>query len=166
MKNPTGLLSLLLIILVTSTLHAQWTQTSGPSGNVSSLAVSGASLFAGTSGGEVYLSTDNGSSWTKVSSGLSGAWVTYLLAVTNGTGGMNLFAGTWDGVFLSTNSGTNWTKVSTGLTYTNVYALAATGANLFVGTLDGGVYLSTNNGASWRQVNTGLSNTTDRKSVV
>jgi imidazolonepropionase-like amidohydrolase len=113
-----------------------------------SFAASGTNLFAGTGGGGVFLSTNNGTNWT--STGLTRDWVT-ALAVS----GTNLFAGTGDsGVFLSTNNGTNWT--STGLTRDWVTALAVSGTNLFAGTFGGGVFLSTNNGKDWTAVNKGL----------
>jgi len=78
--------------LVTSTnpLLAQWVQTNGPCGGyVYALAVSGTNLFAGTSEGGVLLSTNNGSSWTKVDSGLIETYI-FSLAVF----GTNIFAGT------------------------------------------------------------------------
>jgi hypothetical protein len=56
---------------------------------VSALAVSGTNLFAGTSGG-VFLSTNNGTSWTAVNSGLTNTDV-LSLAIS----GTNLFAGTY-----------------------------------------------------------------------
>ncbi|MCK7528688.1 MAG: hypothetical protein MZV64_69590 [Ignavibacteriales bacterium] len=65
----------------------------------------------------VFLSTNNGTSWTAVNTGLTNTNVR-ALAVS----GTNLFAGTdGGGVFLSTNNGTSWTAVNTGLTNTNVY---------------------------------------------
>ena len=65
---------------------------------VRSLAVSGTNLFAGTQAGGVFLSTDNGSSWTAVNSGLTNRSV-LSLAVS----GSNLFAGTdGGGVFINT----------------------------------------------------------------
>jgi hypothetical protein len=126
---------------------------------VFSFAVTGANLFAGgivhikySSGLGVYLSTNNGTTWTAVNTGLTDSSV-HVLAIS----GTNLFAGTDCGVFLSTNNGTNWTAASTGLTASDVTALAGSGTNLFAGT-DGGVFLSTNNGTSWTAVNSGLTN--------
>ena len=82
----------------------------------SALAVSGTNLFAGTDGG-VFLSTNNGTSWTAVNTGLTNT-VCLVLLPSRGT---NLFAGTdGGGVFLSTNNGTSWTAVNTGLTNTYV----------------------------------------------
>ena len=66
-------------------------------------AVSGTNLFAGTYGDGVFLSTNNGASWTAVNNGLTDLYV-WALAVS----GTNLFAGTYgSGVFLSTNNGTS-----------------------------------------------------------
>ena len=121
--------------------------------SVNAIAVSGSNLFAGTYAGGVFLSTDNGTSWTAINSGLTNTNVR-AFAVS----GLNLFAGTSGGVFLSTNNGTSWTEVNSGLTDTYVFELAVSGLNLFTGT-SGGVFLSTNNGTSWTVVNSGLTNT-------
>ncbi|MBK6760511.1 MAG: hypothetical protein IPG73_07370 [Ignavibacteria bacterium] len=87
---------------------------------VQSLAVSSTSLFAGTDGGGVFLSTNNGRSWNPVNTGLPKSGVSSF-AVS----GTNLFAGTWGGgVFLSTNNGISWTQAITGLTNTGVTSLA------------------------------------------
>jgi len=103
----------------------------------------------------VFLSTNNGTSWTAVNTGL-----TYPLVNALAVSGTNLFAGTGrDGVFLSTNNGTSWIAVNTGLTNLYVYAFAVSGTNLFAGTF-GGVFLSTNNGTSWTDVNAGLPQST------
>ena len=72
--------------------------------SIQSLAVSGGALFAGTVHG-VFLSTDNGASWTAVNSGLTD---TSILSMA--VGGGNVFAGTDSGgVFLTTNNGETWT---------------------------------------------------------
>jgi hypothetical protein len=70
-------------------LRAQWIQTSGPcGGSVRPLVVSGSNLLAGTNGG-VFVTTDNGTSWNAVNTGLMNRDVQSL--VVNGP---NLFAGT------------------------------------------------------------------------
>ncbi len=96
--------------------------------------VSGTNLFAGTYfGSGVYLSTDNGTSWTAVNIGLTNSNVR-ALAVSD----TNLFAGTdGGGVFHSTNNGTSWSSFNTGLTNNVVNALLVSGTYLFAGTNDG-----------------------------
>jgi hypothetical protein len=100
----------------------------------------------------VVRSTDNGLSWTPVNSGLSGTMKT-LITCPNGSGGIDLFAGTRDGVFLSTNKGNSWT----GSLDSNVTAIAADtlSRRIFAGT-NRGLFSSTNKGASWSLVDTNL----------
>jgi hypothetical protein len=111
------------------------------------LFVRGSDLFAGSSGGGVFRSTDHGANWTQVNNGMAHT-IIYDFTVS----GTNLFAGTNGGVYLS-DDGTNWIEVNDGLTNMYAYALILTDTNLFVGTRDG-VFLSTDNGTSW--VHTGL----------
>jgi hypothetical protein len=163
MKNILRFLLVVFCLFATAKpLHAQWIQTNGPGGGiVNCFAVSGTNLFAGTGilsiPGGVFLSTNSGTSWSAVNTGLTNTYVGALAISPNGTGGANLFAGTaGDGVFLSTNNGTSWSAASTGLTNTYVYALAVSGTNLFAGTEGDGVFLSANNGTSWTAASTGL----------
>jgi imidazolonepropionase-like amidohydrolase len=138
----------ILILFLLSLMHGsvartQWVQTEGPRGGmITSWAVSGTKIFAGTDGG-VFLSTNNGASWTAAS--LTNTNVS-ALAVSD----TNLFAGIWGGgVFRSTNTDTNWIAVNTGLTNKNINSFAVSGTNFFSGTDGDGVFLSTNNGANW-----------------
>ena len=123
---------------------------------INCFAVSGYHIFAGTQFG-VYLSIDDGSSWTLADSG----FITNIynpsrapFIVSFATEGSNVFAGTFDGkVFVSTNYGTSWANVTDTLpTYGefNVW-LAATDSSVFVG-CDGGMFASTNNGSSWTNI--------------
>ena len=45
--------------------NAQWIQTSLDSGSVTSLTIKGDTIFAGTWGDGIYLSDNNGSSWSE-----------------------------------------------------------------------------------------------------
>jgi photosystem II stability/assembly factor-like uncharacterized protein len=130
------------------TARAQWVQTNGPFGRtVFSLAVSGSNIFAGTDSG-VFLSTNYGTNWTAVNSGLTNTDVRALAVIDS-----NIFAGTYGGVFLSTDTGTSWTTVNSGLgANTHVYSFGVSGSNIFVATDSRGVLFSTNIGTSWTQV--------------
>lgn len=109
-------------------------------GSTRAFAVSGSNLFAGTNTG-VYLSTNNGLSWTPVNNGLPDyvnnyGWITTLAVSPNGAGGNNLFAGTdTAGVYLSTNNGESWTAIGMSNIYIN--SLAVSDSNLFAGTYSG-----------------------------
>ena len=110
--NSFFFISLILVFSV-STLHAQdfWEQTSGPGGGeVQSLAINSTGhIFAGTSGGGVFRSTDNGDSWTEINNGLTSAVV--LSLAINSTG--HIFAGTsGGGVFRSLESTTSVREVA------------------------------------------------------
>jgi hypothetical protein len=120
---------------------------------VTSFAVSGRTLFAGTAHGGVCRTTDYGGNWTAVNTGLTNR---YIYALT--TNGTNLFAGTWgSGVFRSMNNGASWTPVNTGMKNTVLFDFVVSGTNLFAGGY-GGVIRSTNYGDSWTNVNNGLTN--------
>ena len=171
MKNIIHFLLLMVLVVINGNkLNAQWIETNGLYiGTVDCFAVSpaadgtgGANLFAGTYGSGVFLSTNDGTSWTDVNSGLPTNTNVSSFAVS----GTNLFAGAFEdqnlgrpgGVFLSTDNGGNWTAVGNGLTNINVRALAISDTNLFAGTGGGGVFRSTNNGINWIAFNIGLTN--------
>ncbi len=149
-----------LYLIITLTLaitivKAQWTavNTGLTSLTVYTLESDGTNIFAGTNGG-VFLSTNNGGTWSPVNSGIT---LTNLTINTIAISGTNIFIGTLSGgIFLSTNNGANWTAINNGLTTLNVWSLAINGANIFAGTAGGGVFLSTDNGGTWTAINTGL----------
>ena len=151
---------IIIPVLLTSTisLKAQWVSVNNGlyGGNVTSMTVSGTNLFAATGSG-VFLSTDNGTSWTAVNNGLTAPSQFYIQCLASS--GTNVLVGTPYGVFLSSDNGTSWNAVNSGLTGTNVTALTVIGTNIFAGVYGSGVFLSTNNGTSWSAVNTGLTST-------
>jgi hypothetical protein len=157
--NKKLLLSIVGIDLLISfprTGSGQWVQTDIPGdGIIADLAVSDSTIFAGTVNNGVFLSTNIGTSWTAVNSGLPNT-VVQSFAVSGST----IFAGTaGSGIFLSTNNGTDWISANAGITFSGIYSLIASGDNIFAGTNGGGVFLSINNGTSWIAVNSGLENT-------
>lgn len=146
------------IVLLCPFASAQWVQTSGPYGGyVTALAIVGTNLFAGIDSvgavhsGKVFISTDNGASWSPVDSGLSNLGV--LSLAVNGS---NLYAGTRGGVFLSTNKGASWSEA--GLTNKSVTCFAFSETSLFAGTYGDGIFLSGDNGANLVPVDSGLTN--------
>lgn len=169
-----------------------WKNIGSAGGRIWSLLAHEGKVFAGTDGGGIFVSTDNGQNW-KATKGIR-AFQVYALAAFNGV----LFAGgTGAPLFVSTDGGETWEfalapitvpvydfvesggrfyaatlgngvwrmganpylweKADTsGLANQRVYALAASGGNLFAGTDGGGVFRSTDGGNSWTAVNTGL----------
>ena len=117
-------------------------------------------IYAGISRG-VFVSTDTGSSWSPVDSGLvspGNIRLIYSLAtLVDGTGGLHLFAGAIDtGLYESSTDGQIWSKVSySPLADSQVNAMAESGTNIFVGTTSH-LYLSADFGLTWTTVDSGL----------
>ncbi|MBU2445511.1 MAG: T9SS type A sorting domain-containing protein [Bacteroidetes bacterium] len=87
------ILTLLLICISFPALSQNfWQQTNGPYiGNIRCLAINASGhIFAGTRGGIVFRSTNNGGSWTRESTGLTDTRVQALVV-----SGLNPFAGTY-----------------------------------------------------------------------
>ncbi len=152
MKNSELLLASLLLIF-TINVYSQWMQVSSGMGNIDvrALAVKGNIIFAGGSG--LYLSTNNGTSWTQTT--LINYYVRSLAVNVN-----NIYAGcveSGSGVYKSTNNGTNWSY--SGLQSLFVLSLAVNENNILAGVsgiphpgfYPDGVRLSTDNGTSWTQ---------------
>jgi hypothetical protein len=157
MKRIVSLLAMFLFLGTISL--AQWVQTTLPGFNGTShaLLVSGTNLFAGTDSGGVFLSTNNGTSWTAVNTGigLTDRYVWAMIATS-----YNVLVGTSGATYVSTNNGANWTSTS-GSGGVSAFAMSVSNlvsTNVFAGT-GGGVFLSTNNGVVWKLVKTGLTTT-------
>ncbi|MBK9399369.1 MAG: T9SS type A sorting domain-containing protein [Bacteroidetes bacterium] len=115
--------------------------------SIMTLAKNGTSIFAGTFGNGVYVSSNNGASWSPTSSGFSGAVVSKILA-HNGY----LIAGTFGGgVFTSSDNGVSWTP-SIATPFGATYDMVGYNNFLFAGT-SGGVKISNDYGYTWSNVN-------------
>ena len=147
----SGLLHVVFSLIITyNTLHAQWMQTNLDSVNIGPFAVSGTNLFAGGWLIGVYRSTDNGTNWIAVDSGLYGNEV-MALALSGG----NLYAGTWGWTGLSTNNGTSWTGLPGNYICSFAFTPNGTGGwNIFVGNYMGDICMLTNNGSTWTTIDT------------
>ncbi len=146
------ILTIVICILSVQISNAQWVQLNTGMGNVnvSAISISGNNIFVGAFGpnANVYLSSNNGTSWIQTSLNQPVSSIVVR--------GNSIFAGigspNFSGVYLSTNDGTSWTQTS--LNNRGVYALAANGNTIFAGTgfpNNSGVYKSTDNGTSWTQ---------------
>lgn len=140
-----------------------WTQINAGlpySTSVEALCAIDSLLIVGTWNHGAFVSTDKGTSWNAINSGLKSKLVVALTCV-----GTNVFAGTDNGVFHSTNLGTSWTPVDSALfaadslTATTVISFATFGENIFASSWQNGVFESTNGGTSFNTINAGLTNT-------
>src|SRR6266436_2813292 len=73
------------------------------------VAVKGDTIFAGAYVGTIYRSTDGGSTWTEIRSGLPPEFQEAYTLLINGN---LIYAGTDAGVYRSTNWGDEWTSVA------------------------------------------------------
>ena len=130
-----------------------WVQTKGPYGG-EILAIHEAPkgvLFAGTSGGGIFRSTDRGDTWAPVNTGLRfepGEGLSIRAFAHNG--GI-IYAGASDALYASTDGGGTWHHVPIfGKRFVSVSDIMFIGARVYVGTLNKGVWYSDDNGESWQ----------------
>ncbi len=121
-------------------------------------------IMAGTDDANVWITSNNGTNWTKVSSTLPYRWVT---RVAFDPVNENIAYVTYNGlkwkdpqphVFRTSNKGQSWTDISSNLpdAPVNAFAIDPARANvLFVGS-DVGAYVSFNTGQSWQFLGQGL----------
>lgn len=152
---------LLILFLFAQALQAQWIQTNGLQGDtITSLVASGPNIFAANNSGDMFRSTNNGTSWSSDS-----ALFPVDLFVQDGK---NIFAATTDTIttiYQSTNNGSQWIKIvsfskpsSFGGTLYNVTSLAVSDSIIIVpvlhhpgpssyGTI---IHVSVDNGKNWK----------------
>jgi hypothetical protein len=146
-----------------------WTQVNSGMNDlmISALAVSpnnsgGTIIIAGTEGGNVYISSNNGSTWNAASTGLiSGTWETGASINSFTVSGSDIYACTYAGLFQSDNNIFNWKPINDGIPFISIQDLSVIpnglgNTNIFAGTFPSGVFLSTNNGSNWTAINNGI----------
>jgi hypothetical protein len=154
MKSIVYLVSLCMIagsMAKAQTQTPQWQQTNGPLGGpIRSIVADNGVLYAGSDGGGVFVSLDNGDHWTSRNAGLGSLFVDVLAA-----SGSTVLAGTFGGgIYKSTNSGTVWSSANQGITDSYISAIMINGTEYFAGSTYGKIYHSTNSGASWTAIDT------------
>ena len=157
LRHILFLLLLFVLLFPFNQISAQWQQTSAPQdpSGVYALSFHSNHLYAGIFSHGVYISTDQGMSWTAKNDGLSNFSTREFAFI-----GDNIFVATSGaGVFRSSESDTSWTSASNGLSDLEVYALTVKGTKLFAGSggnTQAGVYMSNDSANSWIKVSNGL----------
>ena len=96
MNHKRRTISIIIITMILSfNVYGQWIKTAGPgNGDVHSLCVVENKIFAGTWLGGIYLSEDNGGTWTEMNKGLTNKGIMPLTTDTKNASTVHLFAGT------------------------------------------------------------------------
>jgi hypothetical protein len=110
-------------------------------------------IYAGTYGGGIFTSADNGLNWGQAPGGISAYGGDVNAIVVSGA---SVFTGTpLGGIYVSRDSAKTWLRA--GLIDTCVTSFTASGRTVLAGTLGAGVVLSNDSGATW--TGTGLPST-------
>ncbi len=141
-------------------------------GRIRCFAIHQNQTFAGTADGSVYLSMDNGASWSSVSNGIpSSAFIECMIVDSIDPSLTYLFAGTRGyGLLVSTDMGGSWQTANNGLTHTFVLSLALHrdglgNTTMFAGSYNA-IFRSTNHGLSWQRTSLPLSNSDEVNAIV
>ena len=116
--------------------------------NVAVLKVNSNTLYGCTYGSSILSTTNNGTTWNSLHSGLPDANITGAAFI-----GTNIFVSTSSkGVYRSSDNGGSWGAVNNGISYMFINTIASFGTNLYAGT-GIGAFFSSNSGANWVQSN-------------
>jgi photosystem II stability/assembly factor-like uncharacterized protein len=136
-----------LLFLFASNVYSQdfWLKVAELSGSVRDFAFNSSNhIYAGTLGGGVYRSTNNGVSWVQINNGLTDLSVRSVAVNSSG----HIFAGTQSGgIFRSTNNGDGWVHLNLN-NLTTVFSIGISNNGTVIAGSNG-VYRSTDNGNSW-----------------
>ena len=113
------------------------------------IAANGSVVLSSSYNNIVKRSLDNGKTWVNVTSGLQGgigfSSVTFKNTIIYG-------GASYYGLYSSPDNGNNWTKVITGSpSFSYVYRVVASGANILVST-ENGVFLSSDDAGTWGKI--------------
>lgn len=150
------LLSVVIVLILNSSFFinnslSQWAQMSNGMGTnniINAFETLGTNIYAGTNVNGIYISANNGTTWTQ--SSMNNKTVYSFTTI-----GTNIYAGLLNnpngsgGVWLSINNGATWTQTT--LNSRHIISFAVLGSNLFAGS-DVDFWRSTNNGTNWTQL--------------
>jgi hypothetical protein len=124
-----------------------------------SLAYNGNDIFAGGDFQEGFFrSTDNGITWDSSNIGMPYSVALgvhgHCTIISLYQDGINLYAGTAEGLFISSDSGSNWRVVLNG----EIGSIDRSGANILVGSSSTGISLSSDTGVTWNFIDSGFIN--------
>ena len=134
---------------------ATWTRsnTSPGTGFVRSIAISPTNFATAAVAIDmdgVFITTDDGGSWTPANNGLEGVQVEHLKFHRDNPA--VIFASTSAGVWQSVDAGTNWLPITESFLANEVATSRASADNLFLATENAGIYRSRDGGVNWQDI--------------
>jgi hypothetical protein len=124
-------------------------------------------IYAGTGDGNMWVTTNGGTNWTKVNTGLPAGQRITQVAV-DPMNSQNAYVGYFGSglgighVFKTTNGGGSWTDISGNLGDQSVFTIVLSpwspGTAIYIGTING-VSATTDGGTTWNRFGSGLPNT-------
>jgi photosystem II stability/assembly factor-like uncharacterized protein len=129
-------------------LSGQWQQTNGPgNGLVSSIAISGNTIYAGAEEDGTYISPDLGKSWSLVTNGMPTYSFTAGTIIHNDT-----IMAAADGVYRSTDNGKTWTQLGQDVITCCILTMAWSGRTIVLCTYNyGPLFISNDEGLTWKE---------------
>jgi hypothetical protein len=115
---------------------------------VEALAVAGANVIAGAGHGGVFRSSNDGTSWAPINSGLVDEYGVIQGVSSLAISGTVMIAG-GNGIYVSSNGGAKWLPDRLGIPQTGITALVSSGPNVYAASVQ--VYASTNSGIEWHE---------------
>ena len=134
--------------------------STGSFGTITTIAVAPANnnyIYTGSDDGQVYVTKNGGSSWTKITNGLPELWTMFIKTDRQNpeiayVGFSGYRYGTTDAhIYKTTNGGTTWKRISNNLPQmpVNDFETDPVRPNIFYLATDIGVYASVNGGHTW-----------------
>lgn len=122
-------------VFISTNSGTSWTAAGLAGKNIITLKANNNKLFAGTWGEGVYVSLDNGTTWTQIKNGMTSLTI-FALAFDNNN---NIYAASAANVYSSKDGGATWVLKNEGLPY-EVYSIEVVDNYLYAGTNSYGVW--------------------------
>ncbi len=106
-------------------------------------------MFAGSSSGVVYKSTNGGENW--VASFYDTKWIDWISSIVVNPAGF-IFAGTSGGIYRSTDNGATWEKKSGIITEVGISGFTLDSSGTLFVSAPGGVFYTNDNGDNWQNL--------------
>jgi photosystem II stability/assembly factor-like uncharacterized protein len=140
--------------------NGTWTGLGPEGGRITALAIdpnSPGTIYAGTGGSGVFKTTNGGSQWSAVNTGLESSLSNlYIQSLAiDATDSQTIYAATQGGMFKSTNGGVKWSKAGS-IGQVNSLAIDPNSPDTIYAGTQGGVFSSTDGGETWTSFGTGF----------